>query len=52
MRSDATFDNLERDTFELSKKYEGPEMFVEKRPQKNKFFDELVHDPVIEETGL
>src|SRR6218665_2070932 len=36
----------------LSKKYEGPEMLVEKRPQKNKFFDELVHDPVIEETGL
>ena len=27
-------------------------MFVEKRPQKNKFFDELVHDPVIEETRL
>src|SRR6218665_2852486 len=34
------------------KKYEGPEMFVEKRPQKNKFFDELVHDPVIEKTLL
>src|SRR6218665_2102196 len=27
-------------------------MLVEKRPQKNKFFDELVHNPVIEETRL
>src|SRR6218665_1059047 len=27
-------------------------MFVEKRPQKSKFFDELVHGPVIEETML
>ena len=30
----------------------GAEMFVDKRPQKKKFFDELARDSVIEETGL
>ena len=40
MRNDVTFDNLELDAIELSKKCEGPEIFVEKRLQK-KFFDEL-----------
>src|SRR6218665_474046 len=52
MRNDVTFDNLERDAIELSKKCEGPEMFVEKRPHKKKFFDELAPDIVIEETRL
>ena len=53
MRNDVTFDNLKRDEIELSKKCGGPEMFVEKRPQKKKkCFDELAHDSVIEETRL
>ena len=52
MRNDVTFDNLERDAIELSKKCEGPEMFVEKRPHKKKFFDELARDSVIDETRL
>jgi len=55
MRNDVTFDNLERDAIDISKKCGGSEMFVEKRPQKKKFFDELAHDPVfevIEETRL
>src|SRR6218665_1665762 len=51
MRNDVTFDNLELDAIELSKKCEGPEIFVEKRPQK-KFFDELARDSVIKETRL
>ena len=50
MRNDVTFDNLERDIIELSKKCGGPEMCVEKRPQKKKFFDEFTLDSVIEET--
>ena len=37
---------------ELSKKCGGSEMFVDKRPQKKKFFDELARDSVIEETRL
>ena len=37
---------------ELSKKCGGPEMFVDKRPQKKKFFYELARDSVIEETRL
>ncbi len=52
MRNDVTFDNLERDAIELSKKCGGPEMFVEKRPHKKNFFDELARDSVIEETRL
>src|SRR6218665_3318792 len=52
MRNDATFDNLERDAIELSKKCGGPEIFVEKLPHKKKYFDELAHDSVIEETRL
>jgi len=35
---------------ELSKKCGEPEMFVDKRTQKKKFFDELARDSVIEET--
>jgi len=50
MRNDVTFDNLERDIIELSKKCGGPGMCVEKRPQKKKFFDEFTLDSVIEET--
>ena len=34
------------------KKYEGPEMLVEKRLQKNKFLDELARDSVIAETRV
>src|SRR6218665_530959 len=34
MRNDVTFDNFERNAIELSKKCEGPEMFVEKRPHR------------------
>src|SRR6218665_2881017 len=34
------------------KKYEGSEMLVEKRLQKNKFLDELARDSVIEETRV
>ena len=53
MRNDITFDAMESDAIELSKKCEGPEMFAQKRPQKKKnFFDELAHDSVIEETKL
>lgn len=53
MRDDIIFDNIERDAIELSKKCGGPEMFVEKRPQKKKpFFDELARDSVIEKTKL
>lgn len=53
MRDDITFDSLERDAIELSKKCGGPEMFAEKRPQKKKkFFDELARDSVLEETRL
>src|SRR6218665_1772762 len=37
MRNDVTFDNLERDAIELSKKCGGPEIFVEKRPHKKTF---------------
>jgi len=37
MRNGVTFDNLERDAIELSKKSGGPEMSVEERPQKKKF---------------
>ena len=48
MRNDVTFDNLERDAIELSKKFGGPEISVEKLPQKKKFVDELAHDSVIE----
>ena len=48
-RNYVTFDNLERDAIELSKKCEGPEMFVEKRPHKKTFFDEFARDSVIEE---
>src|SRR6218665_1801903 len=51
MRNDVTFDNLELDAIELSKKCVGPEIFVEKRPQK-KFFDEFARDSVIKETRL
>jgi len=39
-RIDVSIDNLELDAIELSKKCEGPEIFVEKRLQKKKFFDE------------
>src|SRR6218665_3573155 len=52
MRTDVAFDNLGRDAIELSKKCGGPEMFVEKRPHKKKFVDELARDSVIEETRL
>ena len=53
MMDDITFGNLERDAIELSNKCGGPEMFVEKRPQKKKkFFDELARDSVLEETRL
>jgi len=38
MRNDVTFDNLERDAIELSKKCGGPEIFVEKLPHQKKFF--------------
>src|SRR6218665_1378161 len=51
MRNDVTFDNLELDAIELSKKCERPEIFVEKRFQK-KFFDEFARDSVIKETRL
>jgi len=34
------------------KKYEGSEMLVEKRLQKNKFLDELARDSVIAETRV
>ena len=44
MRNDVTFDNLERDAIELSKKCGGPKMIVEKRPQKMKFFDEFARE--------
>ena len=37
MRNDVTFDNLELDAIEISKKCEGPEIFVEKRPQRRSF---------------
>jgi len=33
MRNDVTFDNLESDAIELSKKCGGPEIFLEKGPQ-------------------
>ena len=52
MRNVVTFDNLELDAIELSKKYERPEMFVEKRFQKKKFLDEFVRNSVIKETRL
>ena len=52
MMNDVTFDNLEHDAIKLSKKCGGPEMFVKKRPYKKKFFDELAHDSVIEETRV
>src|SRR6218665_2316627 len=37
MRNDVTFDNLERDAIELSKKCGWPEIFVEKLPHKKNF---------------
>ena len=37
MRNDVSFDNLERDDIELSKKCGRPEIFVEKRPHKKTF---------------
>ena len=37
MRNYVTFDNLERDAIELSKKCGGSEVFVEERPQKRSF---------------
>src|SRR6218665_3407282 len=52
MRNDVTFDNLELDAIELYKKCEQPEIFVEKRFQKKKFFDEFARDSVIKETRL
>jgi len=53
MRNYVTFNNLELDTIEHSKKYGGLEMSVEKRPhKKKKTFDELARDSVIEGTKL
>src|SRR6218665_1654024 len=52
MRNDVTFDNLELDANELSKKCERPEIFLEKRFQKKKFFDEFARDSVIKERRL
>src|SRR6218665_3415412 len=52
MRNDVTFDNLELDAIELSKKCERPEISFEKRFQKKKFFDEFARDSVIKETRL
>src|SRR6218665_2489716 len=52
MGNDVTFDNLELDAIELSKKCERPEIFVEKRFKRRSFFDEVARNSDIKETRL
>src|SRR6218665_2442341 len=52
MRNDVTFDNLELDAIEFSKKSERPEIFLRNDFKRRSFFDEFARDSVIKETRL